>query len=227
MRNRRNFYRVLHVQRDAPAAVIKSCYRALMRTLEMHPDRGGDHWNAALLNEAYAVLSCATRRKQYDLTLAAPGASRSSSPLVAQPKGQSHGDGFCAFCGRTHSAVGERCSSCDSPLAMSTEWAGASSGRRSSHRLVLDREVVLHTDWPSVRPCHARIRDLSPGGLLLESAEPIERHHIVKLNSDVLHAVARVAYCRASQRGDGAMIGVEFFTLVLPHTRGVFLSFSG
>lgn len=68
-RNRRNYYRILHVQPDAPAAILKSSYRALMRHLEMHPDRGGDHWNASLVNEAYEVLSDPERRAAYDETI--------------------------------------------------------------------------------------------------------------------------------------------------------------
>jgi DnaJ-class molecular chaperone len=66
MENRRNYYRVLHVQPDAPAAVIKSTYRTLMQKLKMHPDLGGDTWNAALVNEAYAVLHDPLKREQYD-----------------------------------------------------------------------------------------------------------------------------------------------------------------
>ncbi len=67
--NRRNYYRILHVQRDAPLEVIKSSYRTLMQRLKMHPDLGGDHWNAALINEAYQVLTDPEKRAAYDLTL--------------------------------------------------------------------------------------------------------------------------------------------------------------
>jgi DnaJ-class molecular chaperone len=57
MKNKRNYYRILHVQPDAPQAIIKSSYRTLMHQLKQHPDLGGEHWNAALINEAYAVIS--------------------------------------------------------------------------------------------------------------------------------------------------------------------------
>ena len=36
-KNRRDYYRVLHVQPDAPIEVIKAGYRTLMRTLKRHP----------------------------------------------------------------------------------------------------------------------------------------------------------------------------------------------
>ena len=42
MENRRNYYRILHVQPDAPTEIIKSSYRTLMQKLRMHPDLGGD-----------------------------------------------------------------------------------------------------------------------------------------------------------------------------------------
>ncbi len=65
--NRRNYYRILHVQPDAAAEVIEASYRALMRCL--HPDRGGSSWQAALLNEARAVLTDPVRRAAYDQEL--------------------------------------------------------------------------------------------------------------------------------------------------------------
>ncbi|MEK8047378.1 DnaJ domain-containing protein [Ideonella margarita] len=69
--NRRNLYRLLHVQPGAPVEVIKASYRVLMGTLRAHPDLGGDHEQAALLNEAWAVLGDADRRAAYDRELAA------------------------------------------------------------------------------------------------------------------------------------------------------------
>ena len=69
--NRRNHYRVLHVQPDAPPEVIRSTYRTLMQKLKLHPDLGGDHWTAVHVNAAYAVLSDPVRRAAYDRELLA------------------------------------------------------------------------------------------------------------------------------------------------------------
>jgi DnaJ-class molecular chaperone len=69
---RRNLYRILYVQPEAPAAVIKASYRALMSTLRIHPDLGGDHEQAARINHAYEVLSDPQRRKAYDQSLRRP-----------------------------------------------------------------------------------------------------------------------------------------------------------
>jgi len=69
--NRRNYYRILYVQPDAPIEVIKANYRALMQKLRVHPDVGGDDWNASLLNAAYAALRDVKRRAAYDRKLLA------------------------------------------------------------------------------------------------------------------------------------------------------------
>lgn len=42
MPRRKNYYRVLHVDPDAPVEIIRSSYRTLMRRMKKHPDLGGD-----------------------------------------------------------------------------------------------------------------------------------------------------------------------------------------
>ncbi len=69
MENKRNYYRILHVQPDAPEAVIKASYRTLMQKLRQHPDLGGEHWNASVINEAYRVLTDPQARAAYDRAL--------------------------------------------------------------------------------------------------------------------------------------------------------------
>jgi len=63
LKNRRNYYRILHIQPDAPVEIIKASYRTLMQKLAQHPDLGGDHWNSALINEAKAVLTDPAERR--------------------------------------------------------------------------------------------------------------------------------------------------------------------
>ena len=57
MKNRRNYYRILQVQPDAPQAVIQASYKTLMRDLKMHPDLGGDHWNATVLTFSFSRIT--------------------------------------------------------------------------------------------------------------------------------------------------------------------------
>ena len=69
MTERRNYYRILGVQPDAPPDVIRGAYRTLMQKLKQHPDLGGEHWNASIINEAHQVLIDVARRRQYDSVL--------------------------------------------------------------------------------------------------------------------------------------------------------------
>ena len=71
MKNRRNYYRILHVQPDAPVELIKASYRTLMHKMKHHPDLGGDHETAIIINEAYATLTDSKKRKLYDAKLLA------------------------------------------------------------------------------------------------------------------------------------------------------------
>ena len=67
--NRRNFYRILRVQPDASREVIQQSYRSLMQKLQLHPDLGGEQWDASLVNQAYSVLRDAVKRARYDAEL--------------------------------------------------------------------------------------------------------------------------------------------------------------
>ncbi|KPK01049.1 MAG: hypothetical protein AMK71_07005 [Nitrospira bacterium SG8_35_4] len=69
MNNRRNYYRILQVQPDAPLEIIRASYRTLMKELKAHPDVGGEHASAYLINEAYETLSDSDRRAEYDKRL--------------------------------------------------------------------------------------------------------------------------------------------------------------
>mgnify|MGYP006293853589 CR=1 FL=1 len=69
MDNRRNYYRILEVQPDAPFQVIRQNYKLLMQKLRMHPDFGGNDRDAALINVAYATLRDPEQRAAYDRKL--------------------------------------------------------------------------------------------------------------------------------------------------------------
>ncbi len=241
--NRRNYYRILHVQPDAPREVLKSSYRALMLSLDMHPDRGGDHWNAALVNEAYRVLSDPASRAEYDRGLdiarigagpdrsrtgagADPGAAAAATarpdPVVARPTIT------CLFCGsRTTDRSVATCSNCQSPLTPAGAPDLETSGARAARRVVREGDVSVYVEWPQPTPARGRIVDLSPRGMQFATGESIERYRIIKLHGPLLDAVARVVTCRelADAAGDRSFgVGVEFYTVHFPRERGTFLS---
>ncbi len=66
---RRNYYRILNIQPDAPLEIIKNNYRTLLQKLRLHPDLGGKHWNASIINEAYNILRHPDKRAAYDNNL--------------------------------------------------------------------------------------------------------------------------------------------------------------
>ena len=65
---KRDYYEVLGVDKNADEAAIKKAYRALAK--KYHPDMNPDDPNAEAkfkeASEAYAVLSDADKRRQYD-----------------------------------------------------------------------------------------------------------------------------------------------------------------
>jgi hypothetical protein len=72
-RDPKSYYKALGVQPDAPPSVIKAAYRAL--AMDLHPDRNSDQDATAKfqrIQEAYATLSDAKLREQYDADSAVP-----------------------------------------------------------------------------------------------------------------------------------------------------------
>ena len=59
-------YEILRVPRSAPAATIKSAYRAAVQ--RAHPDRGGDPENFIRIVKAFDLLSDPEARRLYDQT---------------------------------------------------------------------------------------------------------------------------------------------------------------
>ena len=100
MIERRNFYRILYIQPDAPMEVIKESYWALMQKLVMHPELASSDWNVSLLNLAYSTLRDPLKRDVYDQELLdryhikalSQGALGSNAKLGAERKPGEHTD---------------------------------------------------------------------------------------------------------------------------------------
>lgn len=76
----RDYYQVLQISPKADPAIVKAAYYTHLKTLKKHPDLGGDHEVASLLNEAYEILGDAQRRREYDQQFLKGFASEASAP---------------------------------------------------------------------------------------------------------------------------------------------------
>ena len=239
---RRNLYRILHVQPEAPLEVIRASYRTLMSTLRSHPDLGGDPEAAARINNAYAVLTDPERRRAYDQALtqaaapavpAAPtkagpaarqGASAPALVVVSDPAAWM-ADRVCPFCRHalpTTLHLDTRCSGCDSPLFRRPSVdRGELFGRRRSPRNARPMPATLRlAGRPGDHP--ARLRDLSLSGLCLLSTVPAPVRSAVRVMTSTFDAVAVVVGCRS--QSDGWLLHGELLTLLLLLQQGVFVS---
>lgn len=95
MAAKKNHYEVLEISRDAELIDVKKAYRRL--ALKHHPDRNGGSAEATEkfkdISQAYTILSDATSRRNYDVTLkfsvssmAASAAAASSTPSSSPSK---------------------------------------------------------------------------------------------------------------------------------------------
>lgn len=219
MENRRNYYRILHVQPDAPTEVIRASYRTLMQRLRMHPDLGGDHWNAALINEAYGVLTDPGQRAAYDRTRPAEPAGTVTRPLPA-----------CAFCGTAHGHLEKiprdaLCSTCGSPLKPTSRLRLEVSDQRRVQRLDRRIPVTWYARWPAPEARRGETRDLSLSGCQFCADGAVDTAQLLKLDCETLSAVVRVVSCGPSDQRDYPwLVRAEYVTLRFRRSRGAFVS---
>jgi len=238
--NRRNYYRLLHVQHDAPAEVIKAAYRALIAL--HHPDKGGVHAQAALVNEAYHTLSDATRRAAYDAQRAAKGAKQPSAARnggtadargAAEPRGTPDPAPHaapahrCPLCGLGSPKVinaTTRCARCRSPLAPVVHTdKRRTTERRAMPRVSKSDWALLYVDWPS-EVLDVRMRDLSLDGLSLYSGAEIATHRTIRVVGSSFDVVAEIVSCR--RVGKVFTLHARLITAYFTSPSGAFVSTS-
>jgi curved DNA-binding protein CbpA len=193
MKNRRNYYRILQVQPDAPVEIIRASYRTLMLELKRHPDLGGSNLDAAVLNEAYEVLANPARRAAYDkgllvqYTRRADGPDRSPSPTF-----------LCPVCRRPLAQKplpGERCSTCLSPLQSEKPTKHGRDYRRASTRTRRDDKISYQSSWPG-QARQGKMIDFSPQGMRFHCQERLLPGSVLKISSDFLVASGTVTNLR-------------------------------
>jgi hypothetical protein len=237
MENRRNYYRVLHVQPDAPVEIIRTSYRTLMQRLHMHPDLGGDHWNAQLINEAFATLSDPAKRAAYDRRMGRIVEEMRSAGRCwqAQPAGAELPAGTaptcaCPFCGTVHPAretalPGSACASCGSPLYPAIKLQSEDTSRRAVDRFPRQMPLSYCLSWPAERTFDGTTEDVSISGMRFTSGLELAPEERLRIDCDFCSAVAVVRNSRAADGGNGDwQTGVEFLTLRIKQPRGSLLS---
>lgn len=225
--NRRNYYRVLHVQPDAPAEVVRAAYRALMA--RHHPDQGGDHHQAVLLNEAWAVLGDPTRRAAYDEKRARAGhkpragaEARASAappppppPRHDPPAASQSTVRSCPFCGGGNPPSELACLRCAAPLTRVRPTA--TPGASGDDRRRLPR--VSRADWGTMKlqwqaePIDIRLRNLSLEGVSFFSGAPLVPRARVRVTAAAFDAIVDVIRCERSGNiyvAQGAFVTVRF-----------------
>lgn len=248
--NRRNYYRILHVQEDAPLEIIRSSFRTLMQKLRYHPDLGGDEWNAALLNEALAVLSDEKRRAAYDAVNGFGKAGRQQGEDSDKGGQEAAGDAFqehddnvpeeeppaarsnpyaadflerCFFCGM-HGRGMPTCAHCESPLQPPPLMGAHSRDKRALERQAIEASVRVYVRWPQAQGFPGVIRNFTPRGMQIRLRSSLEPNQVIKITSQVIASVSRVASCIEDRQRGGYHIGLEFLSLCFLKPRGGFVS---
>ncbi len=120
-----------------------------MLGLKKHPDLGGSSWDAALLNEAYAVLSNPERRAAYDREWTARNIRRSASPDSNQRTAAAQI--ICPVCKAVLTSQpqpGDHCLTCGSPLQSESTAKNRQRYQRAMQRTKRDDKVIYRSSWP-------------------------------------------------------------------------------
>ncbi|MDJ0701088.1 MAG: DnaJ domain-containing protein [Woeseiaceae bacterium] len=226
------FYELLHVSRGAPVEVIRASYRTLMQRLRHHPDLGGDPRLAAMINEAYAVLTDPARRQAYDLQLdaAVSGPDRRQPEPAPQEPDRDPLLG-CWFCRTPHGLgirVGEddSCGVCASPLYAAEKQRFEEACPRAVERIRRQQSIRFFTHWPQLRAYRGRTEDISLNGLRFSTRRELTAGQIIKISGESMDAVARVLHTSSQPSGWRRRIiaGASFLTLRLASPVGGFVS---
>lgn len=250
--NQRNYYRILHLQKDAEREVIKASYQTLAKQLTGESKQ--------LLDEAFHVVGDIKRRQQYDtlLRLHAHEASvrklkdnqntilqfnnnaRPTHRIVAQvQKANTRQEiflhrayspvtkNYCPFCKAPYNdgyfmEKESVCRECASPLSLPADIY-ANLPRRSLPRTLQSKKANIYTNWPG-RPTAVLLGDLSPTGLNFSSPQRLDTNQIIKVNASHFNAVAQVTHVKSDSSIH--IIGARFLTIKFLRAAGSFVSTS-
>lgn len=219
----------------------------MMQKLRMHPDLGGDHATAALINEAFAVLNDPELRAAYDALIANEyprarsddSASRHNNKESAATAQQMSVDETCLFCFEHCRPMRLResddvCSTCGSPLYPAGQRRFATDSARAIERIT--KQIAASFSVRRLRHTqHAgTVQDISLKGMQLRTHIELEPGQILLVTTKMLDAVARVVDSRRlqpSETNGGSRrkpptwrAGLVFLTLRIHRSLGAFVS---
>ena len=201
---RRNLYRILFVQPEAPPEMITAAYRCLMSQLRTHPGSGGPE-TAERIKQAYAILRDPEKRRAYDssrrrpLSTRVPGAEAGKRPAAVRVP---HVCPFCGLAVPRQLSADTRCTRCASPLAPVAYNLAATQetfGRRSAPRVEKNCRVTVHAA-PNSRPLSGVLHDLSATGIRLYTAVPVSAGHNIRVETLGMDLVAHVLRVQPRER---------------------------
>jgi curved DNA-binding protein CbpA len=219
-----------------------------MSTMRRHPDLGGDHETAALINEAYETLSDPAKRAVYDEARAAKAMRASiradrdsrtasgadsdedSDSEVAATAGQARKARdlvprcpFCRHAVMRRMAREPRCERCQAPLRPVSvpQTPRAEGERRGIPRVSKADWAVLHLVARDAG-LDVRLRDLSPDGISIFSGRALPMHQRIRIRNPQLDVIADVVACRRA--GTVFTVHAVLVTAYYPHDTGVFVS---
>ncbi|MBZ5497362.1 MAG: J domain-containing protein [Acidobacteriia bacterium] len=225
MKNRRNYYRILQIQPDAPVEIIRASYRTMMLELKQHPDLGGSTSDASVLNEAYQVLSDPVRRAAYDDELFLKYAKQAEAP-GKRPLSSV----FCPVCKRAcarKAGPGERCLTCQSPLQSEKPADQKRAYQRALSRTRRDDKVFYYPSWPG-KARRGKMIDFSPQGMRFLCSERLIPGTVLKIRSKLFDASGAVTNLRREEAGEADLytVGVSFLAVSFAEPKGSLISTS-
>lgn len=232
-RNRRNYYRILQVQPDAPSATISASYRILKQSRQE---------NEALLDEAYRILSNPAIRQQYDTVFSSYALrgrkkiAQASSDLPMASTTIEHVSEFtpdscqisnfhyCSFCNTPYvPQIGfyqhETCLECASPLQV-IQHSNVESSRRLLRRICIRGEFSFYVFWPS-KPYQGIFQDLSATGIRFATHAALSPKDIIKIDAPNFQAVAEVTHTQ--EDAAGLSVGTRFIAAKFDQRQGNFV----
>ncbi len=228
MDNRRNYYRILQVQPDAPLEIIRSSYHTLLHKLKQHPDLGGDHWNATLLNEAFQTLKDEEKRAEYDKELFQHYTKNfySKERVTKQPVTTV----ICPFCKRSLARAGHSDRSCTchiTPIKTENQDSKRESSRRSLVRTKKHEKVHFITST-SEEIYEGKMVDLSPEGIRFICKKALNLNEIIKIDSSLFRAIAEINSSEKRVKVGKVFysIGAHFNSISFTDQEGTFFSAS-